>query len=62
MDFLAETKKLNLNLTPNQIKQFSLYYESLIRVNSYMNLTAITEKEAIYRKHFLDSLELFRIL
>ncbi len=62
MDFLAETKKLNLILTSNQIKQFSLYYESLIRVNSYMNLTAITEKEAIYRKHFLDSLELFRIL
>lgn len=62
MDFLQETKKLGLELTDSMLKQFELYYHYLIEVNSYMNLTAITQKEDVYRKHFLDSLELFRIL
>ena len=56
MDFKAELEKLNISLTDDISKKFELYYEKLIEVNSYMNLTAITEKEEVYIKHFLDSL------
>lgn len=39
-----------------QAEQFYRYYGELCRVNAYMNLTAITEPEAVIKKHFCDSL------
>lgn len=48
--------QLNISLTEQQLQQFSLYYELLIEWNQKMNLTGITEKEAVYEKHFYDSL------
>ncbi len=62
MEFKEELEKLGWNITPQQEKKFELYYEKLIEVNQYLNLTAITDKEMVYRKHFLDSLELVRVL
>lgn len=62
MDFQNELAKLGVILTEKQSVQFERYYQKLIEVNQVMNLTAITEKEAVYRKHFLDSLEILRIL
>ena len=62
MDFIKETDQLGLKLTSFQLEQFENYYKTLIQVNSYMNLTAITKEEEVYRKHFLDSLEIFRVL
>lgn len=62
MDFVKEAKELNINLTQQQLDQFELYYSLLIETNQKMNLTAITEKEEVYRKHFLDSLELVRVI
>ncbi len=62
MDFVKEAKELNINLTQEQLEQFELYYSLLIETNQKMNLTAITEKEEVYRKHFLDSLELVRVI
>ena len=56
MDFKAELEKLNIILDDDAKNKFELYYEKLIEVNTYMNLTAITEKEEVYIKHFLDSL------
>ena len=51
-------KFLNIGIDNGKIKKFYDFYEELVRVNQYMNLTAITEmKEAIY-KHFIDSLAL----
>ena len=51
-------KFLNIEIDNGKIKKFYDFYEELVRVNQYMNLTAITEmKEAIY-KHFIDSLAL----
>ncbi len=35
---------------------FNQYYEYLIEQNQLLNLTAITEKEDVYLKHFYDSL------
>lgn len=62
MNFKDEVEKLGYQLNEAQLKQFDDYYEMLISVNEKMNLTAITEKEEVYRKHFLDSLELLRVL
>jgi len=35
--------------------QFETYLNRLVEVNKVMNLTAITEPEEVYEKHFLDS-------
>ena len=53
INLLAEK---GISLTPLQIQQFDTYYETLIEWNEKMNLTAITEKEDVYLKHFFDSL------
>ena len=36
--------------------RFALYYEMLTEKNKVMNLSAVTEPEAVVQKHFLDSL------
>ena len=56
MDFKGELEKLNINLTDEMKNKFELYYSKLVEVNGYMNLTAITEHDEVYIKHFLDSL------
>ncbi len=56
MNFKEEVSKINIDLTDAQLKLFDIFYNNLIEVNSYMNLTAITEKEEVYIKHFFDSL------
>ncbi|MCR4684636.1 MAG: 16S rRNA (guanine(527)-N(7))-methyltransferase RsmG [Lachnospiraceae bacterium] len=48
----------NIRLTKDQISQFDSYYELLIEWNSFMNLTAITERDEVITKHFTDSLAL----
>ena len=53
--FLEELKKINIELTEEQLTQLDKYYELLIEYNKVMNLTGITEKEAVYLKHFYDS-------
>ena len=46
----------NINLTDQQKAQFEHYFELLIEWNQKINLTAITEKEEVYLKHFYDSI------
>lgn len=48
-------KKYGIELNKNQIWQFEEYYKFLVKENEKYNLTAITEKEEVYLKHFLDS-------
>ncbi len=62
MDFKNEVENLGLKLNNIQIEQFEKYFNELVEVNQYMNLTAITEREEVYRKHFLDSLEITRAI
>lgn len=50
------TKQFGLELSDEQIQQFSKYYDMLIEWNKVMNLTAITDKEEVIIKHFADSL------
>lgn len=48
--------EIGVILNDDQIAQFEAYYELLIEWNRVMNLTAITEKEEVISKHFVDSL------
>ncbi|UJF33317.1 16S rRNA (guanine(527)-N(7))-methyltransferase RsmG [Paenibacillus hexagrammi] len=45
-----------IQLSQRQLDQFDMYYRTLIEWNEKMNLTAITEREQVYMKHFYDSL------
>ena len=51
-------KNKGITLSDKQIQQFELYYQTLIEWNEKMNLTAITQKEDVYLKHFYDSLKM----
>ena len=44
------------NITDEACDKFVAYYDLLIDWNARMNLTAITEKEEVVKKHFYDSL------
>lgn len=60
--FIKEVKKLNIDISDNQLKQLEKYYEILIEENAKTNLTAITKKEDVYLKHFYDSLTLVKTI
>ena len=55
-DFALYLQKYGINLNNRQQKQFQRYADLLVEWNQKMNLTAITEENAIYEKHFLDSI------
>jgi 16S rRNA (guanine527-N7)-methyltransferase len=38
------------------VDKFNKYYELLVFYNNQFNITAITEKEDVYKKHFIDSI------
>lgn len=48
--------KYGYNLEENQLQQFDKYYHYLVECNEKFNLTAITEENEVYVKHFVDSL------
>lgn len=54
--FTKMLEELGLQITEKQYKQFEIYYQTLIEWNQKMNLTAITEQDDVYIKHFYDSL------
>ena len=56
--FKKDLKQLNVTLSDFQVEQFMVYYEMLAEWNQVMNLTAITEYNAVLKKHFIDSLSL----
>lgn len=45
-----------ITLSDQQKKQFERYFELLVEWNEKINLTAITDKEEVYLKHFYDSI------
>uniref|UniRef100_UPI0040538C7F 16S rRNA (guanine(527)-N(7))-methyltransferase RsmG n=1 Tax=Paenibacillus sp. FSL H8-0537 TaxID=2921399 RepID=UPI0040538C7F len=45
-------------ISQHQLDQFDTYYRLLVEWNERMNLTGITEREAVYEKHFYDSVSL----
>ena len=60
--FKKELEKLNINVNDTQLKQLEDYYNLLIDWNNKINLTAITEKDQVYLKHFYDSLTITKII
>ena len=44
---LNEVRKIDIELTDNQVEQFLKYHELLVEWNSFMNLTGITEFEEV---------------
>ena len=62
MNFKEELLKLNIKLTEEASSRFDSYYKRLVSVNEVMNLTAITEHDEVYNKHFLDSLMIVKAL
>lgn len=56
--FRQELAKIGIELSDKQMTQFKKYYELLVEWNQKINLTAITELEEVYLKHFYDSITL----
>ena len=54
--FYTLLNQQNIILTDQQKIQFERYFELLFEWNQKVNLTAITEKEEVYLKHFYDSI------
>lgn len=61
-EFIKELENLNIKLSNEQLKQLEQYYELLGSWNEKINLTAITQKEDVYLKHFYDSLTLCKVI
>lgn len=61
-EFIKELEKLNIQLTEEKLKKLDDFYKLLIEKNKVMNLTAITEKNEVYLKHFYDSLTVCKII
>ena len=53
-ELLYKMKKIDIELTEKQVKQFYNYMNLLIEWNNKINLTAITEPKEIILKHFVD--------
>ncbi|MBO9596698.1 MAG: 16S rRNA (guanine(527)-N(7))-methyltransferase RsmG [Cohnella sp.] len=56
--FTEQLAALGIALSEKQLEQFETYFSLLVEWNEKMNLTGITERGAVYEKHFYDSLTL----
>lgn len=56
-----EARRLGLSLTEQQLAQCERFSAALLEKNKVMNLTAITEPEAVARLHFADCLALLKV-
>ncbi|TYS59589.1 16S rRNA (guanine(527)-N(7))-methyltransferase RsmG [Sutcliffiella horikoshii] len=54
--FISLLEKKGISLSSQQLSQFDTYYKLLVEWNEKMNLTAITDEEEVYLKHFYDSI------
>ncbi|ARK32922.1 16S rRNA (guanine(527)-N(7))-methyltransferase RsmG [Halalkalibacter krulwichiae] len=53
--FITLLEKQGINLSDTQQQQFQKYFQLLVEWNEKMNLTAITDEDGVYLKHFYDS-------
>ena len=56
------SKKINIDITDEQLKKFYRYMDLLLEWNEKINLTAITETDEVILKHFIDSMTVFKYL
>jgi 16S rRNA (guanine527-N7)-methyltransferase len=57
-NFISDLHKLSLVLEKSQLDCFQRYFELLVAENKRVNLTAITGREEVFKKHFVDSLSI----
>lgn len=60
LSFEDSLSKFDIKLTDRQTEQFVQYYELILKWNSFMNLTAITEFHEVVKKHFIDSISIVK--
>ena len=60
--FEEQLVAFGIRLSDMQKKQFLTYYKNLVLWNQVMNLTAITDMEEVYTKHFVDSLSFIKAI
>ncbi len=60
--FEKQLEDFGIRLSERQKKQFLTYYKNLVLWNQVMNLTAITDMEEVYTKHFVDSLSFIKAI
>lgn len=56
--FTELLRNQGVSISDHQLQQFECYYQELVEWNGKMNLTAITEREQVFLKHFYDSISL----
>jgi len=56
MDLQKAAAAWGITLSPDQMQQYDRYYRLLVEWNERFNLTALTARDEVYAKHFLDSL------
>lgn len=61
-EFVVELEKLGIAATSKQMASLEKYYLFLKMENDKYNLTAITEKDKVYLKHFYDSLTIIKAI
>src|SRR5947208_10514903 len=59
--FVEGLQQLHLQLSEHQFEQLLRYCQELLDWNTRINLTAITDPEEVWLKHFLDSLSLLSV-
>lgn len=60
MNYREVLKSYGFEINDEQANKLDMFREMLVEKNKVMNLTAITEKEEVEIKHFLDSLSIVR--
>ena len=58
--FLKILSEWNIRISDKQRDLFERYYKLLVSWNEKINLTAVTEKDDVFIKHFADSVALIR--
>ena len=59
---VAGARELNVQLADHHLAAFEIYYQELLEWNQRFNLTAITDREGVLVRHFLDSLSCLKVL
>ncbi len=60
--FAAVVNQLRMELTSDQLSAFDLYARRLLEANLRTNLTSTRDRDTVYRRHFVESLALLRVL
>lgn len=61
-NFILELKEIGIICDEEKLNKLDKYYELLVEWNEKINLTAITDYEQVYLKHFYDSLTIVKTI